>query len=102
MNEEIMDKDSILQLIRANRNIIEGKGVISVALFGSFSTNRFTDSSDIDLMINFQNGLKNFDNFMDLAFYLEDLFGRKVELVTPESVSDAFLSEISKEMIYAY
>ena len=45
------------------------------------------ERSDIDIIVEFEEGKKNFDNFMNLAFYLEELFGRKVGLLTPESIS---------------
>ena len=38
--------------------------------------------SDVDFLVEFEPQQKNYDNFMELSFYLEDLLGRKVELVT--------------------
>ena len=62
--------------------------VKSLHVFGSAAReNDFTNESDIDLLVVFEQGKKNFDNFMDLSFYLEDLLGRRVEVVTPESLS---------------
>jgi predicted nucleotidyltransferase len=97
-----MDKDQILRLIRSNRELIEGKGVISLALFGSYSEDRQRPDSDIDILVKFRESDKSYDNFIELAFFLEKLLGRKVELVTPESLSGAFLNEISKKALYAY
>jgi len=61
--------------------------VFSVNFFGSFVRNSATDSSEIDLLIDFNPDKKSFDNFMDLAFFLEDLFGRKVAIITPQSLN---------------
>jgi uncharacterized protein len=97
-----MDKDHILGLIRSNRELIESKGAMSLALFGSYSEDRQSPDSDIDILVKFRESDKNYDNFIELVFYLEELFGRKVELVTPESLSNVFLNEISKKALYAY
>ncbi len=52
----------------------------------------------MDFLIEFEQGKKNFDNFIDLAFYLEGLLGRKVELITPESLSRYMGPKILKEV----
>lgn len=43
--------------------------------------------SDVDFLIEFLPEKKNYDNFINLSFYLEELLGRKVEIVTPQSLS---------------
>jgi predicted nucleotidyltransferase len=62
-------------------------GVTSIGLFGSFTKGHQTPTSDVDILVDFAPDRHSFDNFMDLSFFLEDLFGRKVELVTPQSLS---------------
>jgi len=98
----MLNKEYIIEQIRENRTRIEEKGIESIALFGSFSTGDFSDNSDIDLFVRFKENQKNFDNFMDIAFLLEDMFQRKVELITPESISGRFLDLIKKDFVYAY
>jgi predicted nucleotidyltransferase len=51
-------------------------------------------------LVVFQPGMKTFNNFMDLCFFLEDLFGRSVDLVTPESLSPFFGQRILDEVEY--
>ena len=58
-----------------------------MGVFGSFTTDRITEDSDIDFLVEFDPSKKSFDNFIELSFYLEDLLNRKVELVTPQSLS---------------
>lgn len=41
-----------------------------------------------------------FDNFIELAFYLEDLFGKKVDLLTPNSLSPYMKSVVEKEAVW--
>jgi predicted nucleotidyltransferase len=59
-----------------------------------------TEQSDVDLLVEFQQGEKSYDNFIDLAFLLEELTGRKVELVTPESLNKYLAPHILNEVEY--
>jgi predicted nucleotidyltransferase len=70
-----------------------------IGLFGSFARGEEKDTSDVDIMVEFEE--PTFDNFMRLAFFLEDLFGRRVELVTPDSLSSYIGPYIRKEVIWA-
>ena len=62
-------------------------GVVRLALFGSVLRGEPSPASDVDLLVEFAPGEKSFDRFMALADFLEALFGRRVELVTPEALS---------------
>jgi predicted nucleotidyltransferase len=57
-------------------------GVKRIGLFGSFARNEQTRSSDVDVLVEFAEGQATFDNFMHLVYFLEDLFSRKVDLLT--------------------
>ena len=88
MNQvKIQTKNELLHVLSENRGAIKLYGVNSLGIFGSFSKETNTEESDIDLLVDFDPNRKSFDNFMDLNFFLEDLFGRKVEMVTPQSLS---------------
>jgi predicted nucleotidyltransferase len=54
----------------------------------------------VDLIVEFVRGKKNFRNFINLAFFLEELLQRKVEVVTPESLSPYMKPIILKEVDY--
>jgi predicted nucleotidyltransferase len=88
MNQvKIQTKNELLHVLSENRGAIKSYGVNSLGIFGSFSKVTNTEESDVDLLVDFDPNRKSFDNFMDLNFFLEDLFGRKVEMVTPQSLS---------------
>jgi uncharacterized protein len=88
MSQPVINKEAVLQRLSSNRDRIKAFGVKEIGLFGSFARNTaIRDTSDIDLLIEFYPDKKTFDNFMDLSFYLDDLMGRKVEIVTPQSLS---------------
>ncbi len=82
-----MNKEEILKVMRENKDKIKSFGVKKIGIFGSFARGEEKERSDIDIIVEFEEGKKNFDNFMNLAFYLEELSGRKVGLLTPESIS---------------
>ena len=72
-----------------------------IGLFGSFVRGTQTPASDVDLLIEFEEGKKSFDHFMNLALLLEDILQRKVELVTPASLSPHIGPHILREVDYA-
>lgn len=76
-------------------------GVKRCGLFGSFLRDRQNLQSDIDLLVEFEMGKKTYDNYIHLAFFLEELFGRSVDLVTPESLSPYIGPHILREVEYA-
>jgi predicted nucleotidyltransferase len=99
MNQlKLNSKQDLLVALSNNREIIKSYGVNSLGIFGSFSTGSYNDASDVDLLVNFLPEKKSFDNFMDLSFFLEDLLGRKVEIVTPQSLSKYIGPHILKEL----
>ena len=99
MRTSIDNKGLLLQRLFEHRNEIKAFGVKEMGLFGSFRRN--TDihiGSDVDLLIEFENGQKTYDNFIGLSAYLEDLLGRKVEIVTQKSLSKYIGPHILKEV----
>jgi predicted nucleotidyltransferase len=75
-------------------------GVKQIGLFGSYLRNEATINSDIDLLVDISRERKTFRNFMALNYYLEDLFGCKVELVTKQSLSPYIGPHILKTVEY--
>jgi predicted nucleotidyltransferase len=80
-------KDQVLAILHERHPQLKKFGVKRYGLFGSFVRNQQSPASDIDILVEFDPSQKTFDNFMHLAFYLEDLFERKVDLLTTESLS---------------
>jgi len=58
-----------------------------LALFGSFARNTQRADSDVDLLVEFFPGRKTFDNFIAVYELLEETLHRRVEVLTPESLS---------------
>ena len=91
-------KYQVTQTLQASRQSLLALGVKSIGLFGSFVRGEVSSHSDVDLMVEFDPNSRTFDNFMDLCFLLEDKLGRKVEVVTPDSLSPFLRPHILKEL----
>ena len=81
------DKHSLIQTLLLNKEKIMQYGVARLGLFGSFVRNEMNEKSDVDIMVDFQSGEKNFRNFISLNYLLEELTGRKVDVATKESLT---------------
>ncbi len=93
-------KSSVLSLLKSYQEPIRALGVRRLGLFGSFARGQAGDESDVDLLVEFEQGQKTFDNFTRLAFLLEDILERRVELVTPESISPYIRPYVIREVEY--
>lgn len=75
--------------------------VSSIGVFGSFARGEGRKESDVDVLVEFEEGFKTFDNFMDLKYYLEDIFLRNVDLVTVNALKPQLKDVILQDVIYA-
>jgi len=97
----MLNSDKIIKLINDNHQYINKFGVKKIGLFGSYAANKQKSNSDIDLLVEFKKGKKTFDNYMDLKFYLENIFGCNVDLVIKEALKIELKSYILKSVKYA-
>jgi len=100
MKETIHNKEQILTTILNNQKDIRNFGVSKIGLFGSFVRNEQNEKSDIDLIVQFEQGKKSYLKFINLSDYLENLFDKKVDLLTEKAMSPYMKSKIKKEAIY--
>lgn len=98
---KVENKEQVFELLARRADELRGYGVRRFGLFGSFARGRQHAGSDVDILVEFEEGRKSFDNFMGLSFFLEELLGRKVELLTPESLSPHIGPRILREVEYA-
>jgi hypothetical protein len=97
----MLTKDEILRKLEESRGEIEGYGVRRIGLFGSYVRNEQKVDSDVDLLVEFDEGQKSFSNYMDLRIFLEELFGCRVDLVIAEDVKPLLRPDITREVVYA-
>jgi hypothetical protein len=98
VNKKATTKDDIINRILEERERFSMFGVMSIGLFGSFVRGDHTASSDVDILVEFSPEKHTFDNFMEVSFLLEELLGRKVEVVTPEALSPHIGPHILREV----
>lgn len=75
----------ILRALRENRGLLDRHSVKKIGLFGSYARGRPGARSDIDFVVEFAR--PTFDNFIGLSRDLEKLFGRRVDILTPEALA---------------
>lgn len=97
-NQIILSKESIKQALVDNREILRRYGVKRIGLFGSYVRGTATAASDIDFLVELER--LTFDDYMGLALFLEELFGKNVDLVTVTSIKPGFKPYIEKEVEY--
>jgi predicted nucleotidyltransferase len=94
-------KEYILSTIKSRKAEISRFGISQIGLFGSFVKGEQSDESDIDLIIEFEPGQENFDNYMAVYDLIEELFqNKRVEIVTKNGLSPYIGPKILKEVIY--
>ena len=96
----MLTKQDIKRILLEKKPEIKSYGVKRIGIFGSFVRNEQHQESDLDFMVEYLPGQKNFDNFMNLAFLLEDTFQRKIDLLTPESLSKYIYPYVLEEIEY--
>lgn len=90
-----------LALLRQHEQVLQKRfGVAKIGIFGSFARGEERPDSDIDVLVAFRKDEKTFDNFMGIKFYLEDLYGRKVDLVTEAALKPLIRDPILAEVVY--
>lgn len=93
-------KHQLMQAFAEHKQEIQAYGVHRLGLFGSYLHNLQTEASDIDLLVEFEPQQKSYDNFIHLSFYLESLFQKKVDLITPSGLSPYLKNDILRDIEY--
>ena len=97
----VRNKSDLFIALLKQKARLQQYGVKRLGVFGSFARGEQDEDSDIDILVEFEPDAKSFDNFMQLGFFLEETLGRKIELLTPESLSPYIGPHILREVEYA-
>jgi hypothetical protein len=79
-----LTQDEIEKALLQHRDTLNKYGVIRIGLFGSYAKGMAHAKSDLDFVVELREA--SFSRYMDLKFFLEDLFGKKVDLVTEKAI----------------
>lgn len=93
-----MNREQVTERILANRLRLKELGVDSLSLFGSVARGEATNDSDIDFLVCFK-GQADFDRYMDLKIFLEDLLGRKIDLVTEKALRKEIRAGVERDLL---
>ena len=89
-----------LKILKANEEEVKRTfAVRKIGIFGSYARGEEKETSDVDVLVEFEE--PTFRNFMGLAFFLEDLFDRKVDLVTVKGLSPYIRPYVEKEVVWS-
>ncbi|MDE1951032.1 MAG: nucleotidyltransferase family protein [Burkholderiales bacterium] len=94
-----MDRATALQLLTAHKPVLAARfGVVRLALFGSTARDSAQPGSDVDVLVSFD-GPATPEAFFGVQFYLEDLFGCAVDLVTERALRPQLRPYVERDAI---
>jgi uncharacterized protein len=93
-------KEYILQSLENNKERFMQFGVSKLGVFGSVARNESNEQSDIDFIVDFEPGKKNYKNFIRTYYLLNEIFQRKIDLLTEKSLKPYMRDKILKETQY--
>ncbi len=100
-SSNIMTKAKLIKILKSHNNIIRDRfKVKNIGLFGSYVRDEQKKTSDIDVLVEFEKGHKTFNNYIDLKFYLEEIFKSKIDLVIKDAVRVELKEYIFNEVVY--
>jgi uncharacterized protein len=94
------EKSDIFDFLQSNKDLLQSYGVKKIGLFGSFVRNSQNKKSDIDLLVEFNAEKLNYNNYINLAYFLEDNLSTEIDLITIDSLSPYIGPKILEEVEY--
>ena len=94
-----MNREEVLDILRTHKpTLAERFGVTELALFGSFARDEANDESDVDVLVRYD-GPATSRSYFGVQFYIEDLLGRRVDLVTHKALRSEFRPYVEREAV---
>lgn len=87
MEAPVHSKQEIYKRLGAHHADLYALGVARIGVFGSFVRDEQTETSDVDVLVDFRPGEKTWKHFRGLHDLLQQILNRPIEIVTPESLS---------------
>ena len=96
MKDKKLTKEKIIRILNEHKNELKRYTANKVGIFGSYAQDKQQGKSDIDFVVEFGN--PSLDNYMGLVAYLEGLFKRKVDILTPLGVESIRVKRVADEI----
>ena len=94
-----MGRYELLDLLREHgATLVQRFGVAELSLLGSFAREQATGDSDIDLLVQFD-GPATSKQYFGMQFYIEDLLGRRVDLVTENALRAKLRPYVERDLV---
>ncbi|WP_292522026.1 nucleotidyltransferase family protein [Methanoculleus sp.] len=91
---------SVVRLEEVLPVLRERFGVEKIGVFGSTARGEERSDSDVDVLVELSPGHLTFRNFMALADFLEELYGRRVDLVTVGGLDPLIRQDVESEVVW--
>jgi predicted nucleotidyltransferase len=94
-----LERDTVIRLLGQSKRELEKRyGVKRLALFGSAARNTARADSDVDVLVAFD-GPATSERYFGVQFYLEDMLGRPVDLVTERALRPELKAHVERDRI---
>lgn len=95
-----MRRDEILKTLKALKGVMKSSYKATlIGVFGSLARGEESETSDIDVLVEFDKNADLFD-FVGLSLFLEERFGRSVDVVPKEDIRKEIRSAVLKDLVY--
>jgi predicted nucleotidyltransferase len=98
----MLTKETIVSFLKMNKLIFKEKyNIIKIGLFGSYARNEYTETSDVDILIELDSNTKDiFEKKQELRKYLEENLHKKIDICREKYIRSYVRKEILKEVVY--
>ncbi len=93
--------NDIITFLQAHKTELAQRfGVVSIGLFGSYARGEAREDSDIDIAIELASDRKSLSNFLSVRRYLEEQFGKSVDLGIESTLKPLVRELVAREIIH--
>ena len=98
-----MERDTVLERLRAHEAELKAMGVARLSLFGSVARGEAGPESDVDLAVELDHG-RGIDllDFARINLRLNDMLGAKVDLISEPARRPDFQADIERDRVNAF